>query len=203
MWFSLFGSSAGERPGDPKRRQGKGRAAASASGPRGSGTTAIREILRLGLRETLLRNGIPATWISAEALRSQDGSGNQWTHVRLNIHHWDVRLLRCLVALESDLLRRITLLDGAKVIKTRGVSWAFALPDASACPPLPHSSAWAPLAPQQASAPAPLAAATSRPAAKPLPVQAPASAAPRGRLFAATEPADLVALAESRRARQP
>lgn len=187
-------------PADAGRRPKKTSppAAPSATAAAHVARSAAREILRLALRETLLRNGIPGGWISVEGLRSQDGSGVQGTHVRLRLHHWDTRLLRCLVALEKDFARRLALLDGAKVLRVQGVSWAFALPDTCAVPPLPHAGTWTAL-PRQAREGAAAPEPSNGVIAGPLHVQPPEAGAPRGRTFAATVPGELLPASHRRR----
>lgn len=171
MWFqSLFSRPARARQGEERQASPQGRPSAPPASSSSAARSAMHEILRLALRDSLLRNGIPPKWISAEGLRSQDASGAQSLHVRLRIHHWDVRLLGCLDALQAEFLRRTQLLDGARVLKLQGVSWMFDLPDASACPPLPHYTAWT-------------AARAEQPPAAVRPA--------RGRMFTPTVPGDL------------
>jgi hypothetical protein len=126
-----------------------GRVAATAKAKRkeapetaAAASAARKEVLRIGLRETLLRNGIPASWVGLEPLRSIDRTGATGWHARLRLQQWDARLLDHLVPLEKDFLRRVWLLDGGRAEWLRGVSWQFVLPDTSSCPPLPHPGTW-------------------------------------------------------------
>jgi hypothetical protein len=107
-------------------------------------TQAIRkDLLRMVLRETLTRNGIPAAWIGADMLRTT-GRGGRDTgiHVRLLMHHWDTRLLVHGVALEQNFYKRVVAMDPLAANWLMGVSWQYALDDPSACPPLPHPGSW-------------------------------------------------------------
>jgi hypothetical protein len=101
-----------------------------------------KEALRHGLRETLLRNGIPGSWISMDTQRSMHATGTPGIHARLKVHKWDERLVACMVSLERDFLRRLSLLDVHRADWLRGVSWQFELADDAPCRPLPHPGSW-------------------------------------------------------------
>jgi hypothetical protein len=107
-----------------------------------SAVASQKDALRIALGETLLRNGIPASWISMDTLRSVHATGTPGIHLRIKVHRWDERLVACMVALEHDFLRRLSVLDAHRTEWLRDVSWQFALGDASACPPLPHPGSW-------------------------------------------------------------
>src|SRR5687767_15044801 len=68
----------------------------------GSQHSVRKDLLKVVLRETLTRNGIPASWIGADLLRSNSPKrgGESGVHVRLLIRHWDPRLMMCGVAFE-------------------------------------------------------------------------------------------------------
>src|SRR4051794_22189412 len=70
-----------------------------------------RELLRLVLRDTLQLHGIPADWISAELLTSTRVNGEQGSHWRLHVKHWDPRLLTCGVAFKNALMEHLLTLD--------------------------------------------------------------------------------------------
>lgn len=110
--------------------------------PAAQGTTR-RELLRVVLRDTLTRHGIPAAWIAAEVLPTTSQSGERGVHWRLVIRHWDPRLLACTIALQHALIKRITTFDPLASNWLTGISWQFALDDESRCPPLPHPGSWA------------------------------------------------------------
>jgi hypothetical protein len=122
----------------------------------GSNAHSVRkDLLRVALRETLTRNGIPPTWISADMLRTSTTHRREpGLHMRFLVRHWEPRLLQHAVALEEEFTHRLLLLDPLGKNWLMGFSWQFALDDASACPPLPHPSLWT--APPPPSAPAPL-----------------------------------------------
>jgi hypothetical protein len=105
-------------------------------------TDTRRDLLRLALRDTLHRNGIPADWITADALVSTTRTGVHGLHWRLSIRHWDPRLLTHALALQEKLRFRVLALDplGAKWLT--GISWQFALPDDFECPSMPHPGSW-------------------------------------------------------------
>lgn len=101
-----------------------------------------KDLLRLVLRETLNRNGIPQDWVSADMLRTTNSRREQGIHVRFLVRHWDPRLLVHGVALEQDFTDRLLLLDPQARSWLMGFSWQFAMADSAGCPPLPHPGAW-------------------------------------------------------------
>lgn len=106
-----------------------------------------RELLRAVLRDTLIRQGIPPEWVTAEVLSSTSRAGERTVHWRLVVKHWDVRLLVHGVALQQALIKRVTTFDPLASTWLSGISWQFALDDESACPPLPHPGSWTSPAP--------------------------------------------------------
>lgn len=122
----------------------------------GSSSQSVRkDLLKLVLRETLTRAGIPPTWLSADMLRTSTAKKEAGLHVRFQLRHWDPRLLAHGVALEHEFTQRLLLLDPLARNWLMGFSWQFVLEDTSACPALPHPSTWNTPAPP--SEPAPLA----------------------------------------------
>jgi len=101
-----------------------------------------RELLRLVLGNTLTRHGIPPEWIGAEMLRATLPDRKTGIHLRLLIRHWDPRLLPHTVALQNSLIVRLLTFDVDASKWLMGVSWQFALPDESACPPMPQPGWW-------------------------------------------------------------
>ena len=101
-----------------------------------------RELLRVVLRDTLNRHGIPVSWISAEVLASTSRSGERGVHWRMLVKHWDPRLLTHGIAIQQALIKRVTAFDPLASAWLSGISWQFALEDESGCPPLPHPGAW-------------------------------------------------------------
>ena len=110
-----------------------------------------KDLLRMVLRETLSRNGIPVAWIGADMLRSAGRGGRDvGIHVRLLIHHWDPRLLLHGVAFEQNFHKRILAMDPLATNWLMGISWQYAMPDTSACPALPHPGSWTAMPQEQA-----------------------------------------------------
>jgi hypothetical protein len=101
-----------------------------------------RELLRVVLRETLQRHGIPSQWIGAECLTATSRTGERGIHWRLLIKHWDPRLLMHCVAIQNALIKRVMTFDPVASVWLSGISWQFALADESECPPLPHPGSW-------------------------------------------------------------
>jgi len=108
----------------------------------GSDSTTRRELLRVVLRNTLNRHGIPTTWIGAEMLLATSRNREPGIHWRLMIRHWDPRLLTHAVALQNALIVRVLAFDPLAAQWLMGISWQFSLPDESLCPPMPHPGTW-------------------------------------------------------------
>jgi hypothetical protein len=104
--------------------------------------TARKDLLRLVLRETLQRNGIPTRWIGAEVLRATSRNREPGVHLRFLIREWDPRLLEHGVAIEENYRKRLLAMDPEAAQWLMGISWQFALEDSSQCPALPHPGWW-------------------------------------------------------------
>ncbi len=113
-----------------------------------SGTPAVtqhtmrKDLLKVVLRETLMRNGIPMRWVGADLLRATSPKREAGIHVRLLVRHWDPRLQMCAVALEQNFFRRLLAMDPQAADWLMGISWQYAMEDLSACPALPHPGSW-------------------------------------------------------------
>lgn len=107
-----------------------------------SQNTTRRELLRVVLRDTLNRHGIPTNWLTAELLTTTSRTGERGIHWRLVVKHWDARLLEHSVALQNALVKRVLTFDPLAVSWLNGVSWQMALEDESMCPPLPPPPTW-------------------------------------------------------------
>jgi hypothetical protein len=125
-----------------------------------------RELLRVVLRDTLNRHGIPTAWITAELLSTTSRSGERGVHWRLHVKHWEPRLLEHSVALQNALIKRVLAFDPLAANWLNGISWQVSLADESMCPPLPPALTWTmqqqPARPAEvAAAPAPAAGSAS------------------------------------------
>jgi len=126
-------------------------------GGSGSQGRSRRELLRVVLRDTLYRHGIPAAWFDAEVLVSTSRTGERGIHWRLVVKNPDARLLTYAVALQHALIKRLTTFDPLASAWLTGVSWQYSLPDGATYPVLPHPGTWketpdAPLPPVAATA---------------------------------------------------
>jgi hypothetical protein len=126
--------------------------------PSGSGQAqALRkDLLKLVLRELLMRNGIPQEWLSADMLRTSSAAAREHgLHVRFLVRRWEPRLMLHGPALEEEFAQRLTVLDPAADKWLMGFSWQFALEDRTTCPSLPHPGSWTAPPAGEASAQAP------------------------------------------------
>lgn len=108
----------------------------------GSTNSVRKDLLKLALRDMLMRNGIPQAWVSADMLRTSSPRREPGLHVRFLVRRWEPRLMLHGPALEQEFTNRLLMLDPQAADWLMGFSWQFALDDASACPPLPHPGAW-------------------------------------------------------------
>ncbi|MCM2250913.1 MAG: hypothetical protein NDJ19_01005 [Ramlibacter sp.] len=141
-------------------------------------TTPRRELLRVAIRSTLNRHGIPIHWLGAEVVSAKVSGREPGLHLRLLIRHWDPRLPAHAVALQNSLIERIMSFDPLASNWLTGISWQFDLADESLCPALPPADTWAsratpvspaPVRAQEGAASVQPARATSRPAARQAP----------------------------------
>ena len=101
-----------------------------------------RELLRLVLRDTLNRTGIPTSWVSADLLAATSRGREPGIHVRFLIKHWDPRLMLHGIAFQNVYKKRVLTLEPQAERWLIGISWQFSLPDDSLCPPMPHPGIW-------------------------------------------------------------
>ena len=101
-----------------------------------------RELLRLVLRDTLNRTGIPTSWVGADLLAATSRGREPGIHVRLLIKHWDPRLMLHGIAFQNAYKKRVLTLEPQAERWLIGISWQFSLPDDSLCPPMPHPGIW-------------------------------------------------------------
>ncbi|MBE7941881.1 MULTISPECIES: hypothetical protein [Ramlibacter] len=136
----LFGSRGGAADRAQDTRRGPDSVQASRLPP--ANHAMRRELLRVTLRDTLRRCGIPLGWIGAEVLSGSSREGHVGLHWQLSVRHWDPRLVMRMVALQNNLVSRLLAVDPMASQWLLGLSWQFALADESACPPLPHPGSW-------------------------------------------------------------
>jgi hypothetical protein len=108
----------------------------------GQDNTSRRELLRLVLRDTLNRTGIPVSWIGADLLAATSRGREPGIHVRLLLKHWDPRLMLHGIAFENAFKKRVLTLDSGAERWLLGISWQYSLANESACPPMPHPGVW-------------------------------------------------------------
>lgn len=101
-----------------------------------------RELLRLVLRDTLNRTGIPTSWLGADLLAATSRGREPGIHVRLLVKHWDPRLMVHGIAFENAYKKRVLTLDPLAERWLLGISWQYSLADERACPAMPHPGVW-------------------------------------------------------------
>lgn len=101
-----------------------------------------RELLRVVLRDTLIKHGIPTAWVGAEMVQALGRGREPGMHMRLQVRHWDTRLLTYGVAFEKSFAARVMVFDPTAAVWLAGISWQFALVDEGGCPALPAPSTW-------------------------------------------------------------
>lgn len=171
-FFSRFGINRGRAAAAPPLSQ-LGPPPSQVGGSAGSQGSSRRELLRVVLRDTLHRHGIPTAWLDAEVLVSTTRSGERGIHWRLVVKNPDPRLLNCTVALQNALIKRLTTFDPLASAWLNGMSWQYALPDDAPYAAMPHPSTW------------------KEPPGEPLPVAAAVPAGGSGDVIAGPNPGDL------------
>jgi hypothetical protein len=122
----------------------------------GSQSRTRRELLRVVLRDTVNRHGIPGAWLDGEVLVSTSRTGERGIHWRLVVKHWDPRLLVHAPAFQQALIKRLTTFEPLASSWLTGISWQFATPETAPVPAMPHPGSWTePLPAHSPSAPAP------------------------------------------------
>jgi hypothetical protein len=111
-------------------------------GSAGSQGRSRRELLRVVLRDTLHRYGIPPAWFDAEVLVSTSRNGERGIHWRLVVKNSDPRLLGCAIALQHALIKRLTTFDPLASAWLTGLSWQYAPAEEAPYPAMPHPSTW-------------------------------------------------------------
>ena len=146
---SRFGSGYGDEPTPSQTARLASQVNASAfPSSQGMPTSAAarfnlhKNLIRMCLRDVLLKVGIPTEWISPEVLVASSRSGMAGLHLRLRIKRWDDRLPGCALAIQRQFEHRIVSLDPIAPEWLTGISWQFAMEEEPALPKLPHPSAW-------------------------------------------------------------
>ncbi len=101
-----------------------------------------KELLRLVLRETLKHNGIPAAWVTADALVATSSTREAGIHVRLVMRHWDERLPLYTMAFQQNFETRLLTMDPLAGNWLMGISWQYSLPADADWPRLPQPGTW-------------------------------------------------------------
>lgn len=91
-----------------------------------------RELIRVVLKDTLRRHGIPFEWLTCEVVTIAQGPGTETLNVQLMLMQWHELFLRYAPALELQLLRGLDRFEPTVDHSKYVISWRFS-PDCG-CP---------------------------------------------------------------------
>lgn len=108
-----------------------------------------RELVRVVLKDTLRRHGIPFEWLSCEVIAIPHGRNNDEIHIQLMLMQWHELFLRYATALEHQLRVGLDRFEPSVDHSKHIISWRFS-PDCG-CPfsVLPPPLVWAHDAPPE------------------------------------------------------
>ena len=104
--------------------------------------TVRRDLLRLVLRDTLTRTGIPTAWVEIQAISATSSNKATGVHARFVVRHWNPQLMVHAPGLEHAFVQRLMALDPLADHWVMGFSWQLALAEDVAVAPLPRPGAW-------------------------------------------------------------
>ena len=84
-----------------------------------------RELIRVVLKDTLRRHGIPFEWLTCEVVSIMQGTASEGLHIQLMMMQWHELLLRYAPALEQQLLRGLDRFEPAVDHSKHTISWRF------------------------------------------------------------------------------
>jgi hypothetical protein len=105
-----------------------------------------RELLRLALRQTLTRNGIPTSWVAVQMLDVGSREGAPGVHIRLVLQHWEPRLLPYTLSFQHDMEQRLLAVEPQAESWLRGFSWQYEAGPGDPVP-MPDPATWTASAP--------------------------------------------------------
>ena len=118
--------------GDPSTLQG------------GSEASNRQQLVLITIRDLLRRSAIPAHWLECQTLVVNSRSRGTGLYIHLVVHHWDERLLRYTQAFQTELKKRIVLLDPKAASWVHGIAWDMGALRSCPYPALPPKSTWDP-----------------------------------------------------------
>ncbi len=134
-----------------------------------------RELIRVVLKDTLRRHGIPFEWLTCEVVTVVHGHGTEAPNIQLMLMQWHELFLRYAPALELQLLRGLDRFEPAVDHSKYIISWRFS-PDCG-CPfhVLPPPLVWLHEAPAEPAKEEPGSVLDRRHARRPVKVETPAT----------------------------
>jgi hypothetical protein len=108
----------------------------------GSRNDTRRELIRVVLRDTLRRHGIPADWLRGEMLTVASRERQTVMHLRLVMLHWDDRLLNFSHAFELSFMKELSQFESDASDWLHSISWQIGAD--SGCPhvEMPQPQSW-------------------------------------------------------------
>lgn len=104
--------------------------------------TVRRDLLKLVLRDTLTRTGIPTAWMDVQAVAATSSAKGAGVHARLVVKHWNPQLMMHAPGLEHSFGQRLMALDPLADQWLMGFSWQLALAPDVEVAPLPRPGTW-------------------------------------------------------------
>ena len=101
-----------------------------------------RELIRVVLKDTLQRHGIPLSWLDCDATLIARPPAPEALHIELVILKWNEQLLRYAPALQRQLLLSLDRFDPSVDHSGCHVSWRFSLDCGDPFVQMPPPSSW-------------------------------------------------------------
>jgi hypothetical protein len=101
-----------------------------------------RDLLRVVLRDTLTRAGIPSSWIELNPLAATSSSKQTGVHARFVVKNWSPLVMMHTPGLERLFIQRLLALDPLANEWVMGLSWQLQLPAEAEVAPLPKAGMW-------------------------------------------------------------
>jgi hypothetical protein len=122
----------------------------------GSRSAPRRELVKVVLRDTLRRHGVPSDWIDSRILSVMSAAAVSGLHVHFVVRHGHEQLLSYVPAFQASFLRTLEGFDPRSADWLFSVSWEFANITEGHWPSMPDPSSWTQATPVVAAPVAPV-----------------------------------------------